>query len=129
MTLKEAIGIHMGNIDTKAGKNLALSHSEIFYVRAIGFLGGLDEVARYVPFPVEVLCEKLKRDPHLNNTEMSRWDAASGFVCRGGDYKFVGGGIWNLYRRHGITSASCAEGVCILKEAARRLVEREEAAK
>ena len=49
---------------------------------------------------------------------------ADGVICR-----FIGGGIWELYRQHGINAASNSEGVCILKEAARRLVEREEATK
>lgn len=126
MTLQDAIGVRMANIDKRTGETL--THSEV-YGRAIDYLGGLDEVARFIPFPLEALREKLKGDPHLNNTAMSWWDAASGFVCRGGDCKLVGGGIWELYLKHGVTSASNADGVCILKEAARRLVEREEAAK
>ena len=125
MTLKEAIGVRV-DIDIKTGEKL--THSEI-YGRAIEFLGGLDEVARFVPFPVETLRKKMKSDPYLNNTAMSKWDAASGFVCRCGDCKFIGCGIWALYRQHGINAASDSDGVCILKEAARRLVAREEAAK
>lgn len=125
MTLKEAIGVQV-DIDIKTGEKL--THSEI-YGRAIEFLGGLDEVARFVPFPVETIRKRLKSDPHLNNTAMSKWDVASGFDCRCGDCKFIGGGIWALYRQHGINSASNSNGVSILKEAARRLVEREESAK
>ena len=125
MTLKEAIGV-LVDIDIKTGEKL--THSEI-YGRAIEFLGGLDDVARFVPFPVETIRMKLKDDPHLNNTAMSKWDAASGFVCRGIDCKFIGGGIWELYRQHRINAASNSDGVCILKEAARRLVAREEVAK
>lgn len=125
MTLHEAIGVRV-DTDIKTGEKL--THSEIYW-RAIEFLGGLDEVARFVPFPVETIRKKLKSDPYLNNTAMSKWDAASGFVCRCGDCKFIGGGIWALYRQHGINAASNSDGVSILKEAARRLVEREEAAK
>ena len=84
---------------------------------------------RFIPFPVETICEKLKSDPHLNNTDMSKWDAASGFVCRGAGCKLIGGGIWALYSKYGINAASKSDGVCVLKEAARRLVEREEAMK
>lgn len=126
MTIQESIGVKMVDIDAKTGEKL--THSEI-YGRAIELLGGLDEVARFIPFPMETIREKLKSDPHLNNTPMGTWDAASGFVCRGGNCKFIGGGIWTLYRKYGIDGASNSEGVCILKEAARRLVEREEAAK
>ena len=131
MTLHEAIGVKCCNIDVKTGEKL--THSEI-YGRAIELLGGLDVVAQLIPFPVVVLREKVKEDPYLNNTPMSAWDRASGFMCgvfgnghrQEYDCRFIGGGIWELYRRHGITAASNSDGVCVLKEAARRLVEREE---
>lgn len=123
MTIKEAIGVHKCNIDVKTREKL--THSEI-YGRASEYLGGLDEVARFVPFPVEVLREKLKEDIYLNNTPMREWDAVSGFICSGPHYKSYGGGIWYLYRQHGINCASNSDGVCILKEAARRLDERED---
>ncbi len=124
MTIQEAIGAKL-YADAKTGKKL--SHSEM-YGKVIEYLGGLDVVARFIPFPMETIREKLKSDPHLNNTPMKAWDAASGFVCDGIDCR-PSGGLWPLYRKHGITCASNSEGVCILKEAARRLVEREEAAK
>ena len=123
MTIQEAIGVKCCDIDAKTGERL--SHSDI-YGRAVEFLGGLDEVARFIPFPMETIREKLKSDPHLNNTDMSRWDWASGFVCDGIDCRPTGRGLWALYRKHGINCASNSEGVCILKEAARRLAEREE---
>ena len=123
MTIHEAIGVKCCDIDAKTGERL--SHSDI-YGRAIEFLGGLDEVARFIPFPMETIRKRLKNDPNLNNTAMGPWDVASGFVCKGGDCRFIGGGIWELYRKHGINAASNSEGVCILKEAARRLAEREE---
>lgn len=122
MTIKEAIGVHKCNIDVKTGEEL--THSEI-YGRAIEYLGGLDIVVRFVPFPVEVLRKKLKEDIYLNNTPMRAWDTAAGFIRSRLDCKPYNGGIWYLYRQHGITCASCSDGVCILKEAARRLVERE----
>lgn len=131
MTLQAAIGVKYCDIDIKTGARL--SHSEV-YGRAIELLGGLDVVARFIPFLVDILRKKVKEDPFLNNTPMNKWDRASGFRCgvfgnahRQGYYcQFIGGGIWELYHKHGITSASCADGVCILKEAARRLIEREE---
>ena len=112
MTLHEAIGVKV-DIDVKTGKKL--SHSEI-YGRAIEFLGGLDEVAQFVPFPMDTICKRVKSDPCLNNTAMNRWDAASGFVCEGAKCRFIGGGIWALYRKHGINAASNSDGVCILKK-------------
>lgn len=125
MTINKAIGVKYCDIDIKSGEQL--THSEKTR-RIIEFLGGLDEVARYIPFPMEIIRERLKSDQNLNNTSLVSWDAASGFRCNMGYYQFIGGGIWELYRKHGINVASCAEGVCILKEAARWLVKREEKA-
>lgn len=130
MTLNEAIGIKYGMYDAKTGEEVSLAER---CRRAIEFLGGLDEVAKFIPFPVEILREKLKEDPNLDNTSLSTWDKAAGFRCgtwrNAGRQKYqcllVRGGIWELYEKHGITSASCDNGVCLLKEAARMLVERE----
>lgn len=130
MTLNEAIGIKYGMYDVKTGGEVSLAER---CRRAIEFLGGLDEVAKFIPFPVEILREKFKEDPNLDNTSLSTWDKAAGFRCgtwrNAGRQKYqcllVRGGIWELYEKHGITSASCDNGVCLLKEAARMLVERE----
>ena len=132
MTLNEAIGIKYEMRDVKTGEDVSISER---CRRAIEFLGGLDEVAKLIPFPVETLRAKLKEDPLLNNTSMSAWDKAAGFKCGTGanswrqEYRclLVRGGIWELYEKHGVTAASCADGVCLLKEAARMLVEREAA--
>lgn len=66
MTIQEAIGAKLYS-DAKTGEKL--SHSEM-YGRVIEYLGGLDVVARYIPLPMETIREKLKSDPHLNNTPM-----------------------------------------------------------
>lgn len=117
MTPHEAAGIK-GDVDIKTGQKL--SHSEV-YGRIIDRLGGLQEVSKYVPYDVEYLREKIQKDQYLNNTSMGDWDRAAGFQCCQANCLFIGGGIWNLYRKHGINAASCATGVSILKEAARRM--------
>lgn len=124
MTLHEAIGV---NVDTDVKTGEKLDHSEI-YGRAIELLGGLDTVAEYIPFSLDRLQEAYRTDKHFNNLYLGDWDRAAGFRTNpfNGKCLFMRDGIWNLYRRHGITSASCADGVCVLKEAARRLVERKE---
>lgn len=121
MTLKEKIGVNV-NVDIETKQ--VLSHSEI-YTRAINALGGLDAVIPYIPYSLSAIEEAIETDPHLNNLSMDKWDRASGFACNKGDCHFIGGGIWYLYRKAGINSASNAEGVCILKEAARQWIERE----
>lgn len=122
MTLKEAVGVR-ADVDVKTGQRL--THSEV-YGRIIDYLGGLKAVAPYIPFEIPYLREKLKRDPWLNNTDMSKWDAAAGFRCSRIDCFATGGGLWALYRSHGINSASCSDGVSLLKEAACRLCEQPE---
>lgn len=122
MTLKEAVGVRV-DVDVKTGQKL--THSEV-YGRIIDYLGGLEAVAPYIPFELPYLREKLKRDPWFNNTDMSRWDAAAGFRCCRSDCFATGGGLWALYRSHGINCASCSDGVSLLKEAASRLCEQPE---
>ena len=122
MTFSEAINIKSANIDTITGEKI--SHKEI-YTRAINLFGGLDAVIPYIPFSLSAIKTALKTDEYLNNLSMDRWDHASGFMCCRGDVTFIGGGVWNLYRKAGIHAASNAQGVCLLKEAARQWAERE----
>lgn len=124
MTLNEATGIHRCDVDKATGREI--SHREK-YTRYIDYLGGLDAVKPYIPFELDYLAPKYREDPLLNNTPMSDWDNAAGFRCFGLDALPTYGGLWNLYRQHGIDTVSCATGVCILKEAARMLIERGEA--
>lgn len=122
MTIQEAVGVRNGDVDVKTGQKL--SHSEI-YGRAIEYLGGLDEVAKFLPFPLDLIRQKYAEDPHLNNLPLRGWDYAAGFLTNGARCDLIRTGICMLYARHKITSFSCSDGVCILKEAARRLVENE----
>lgn len=117
MTLKEAVGVRV-DVDVKTGQKL--THSEV-YGRIIDYLGGLEAVAPYIPYSIPYLRDKLERDQWLNNTDMRKWDAAAGFRTHNGKCMIYGGGIFALYRSHGITSVSLSTGVSLLKEAARRL--------
>lgn len=118
MTLKEAIGVHNGNVDVKTGK--ALSHSEI-YERAIELLGGVEKLSKFVPFPVEVLREKLKHDYYFNNTSIYSWDSAAGFLGSRGNCTHSGFGLAKFCKEQDI-NISCCEGICILKEVARLML-------
>lgn len=122
MTINEAIGIDLFGRDAKTGEVVSWE-GEI--QRKIAYLGGAEAIAPYIPFPLPVLVEKLKIDPNLNNTSLREWDLAAGFkdISFSTNLAFVRGGIWELYGKKGITSASCAEGVSILKTAAQMLIE------
>ena len=96
---------------------------------------GIENIKPYIPFDLDYLKEKLKKDIHFNNTSIRAWDLAAGFnFYPKGHYNpmltpqqaFVGGGITNLYLRNGIKTYSCSDGVCILKAAARMLCEEDE---
>lgn len=121
MTFDQAINIHKCNIDMTTGQ--PISHSEK-YTRAINLLGGLNAIIPLIPFTLEEIQKMLREDTNLN-IHMDKWIAASGFrPDRLGNVRFVGSPLWNLYHKAHITSASCSEGVCLLKEAARQWAER-----
>lgn len=125
MTFNEFIGVRNANIDIETGEQL--SHQYI-YRRAIMRFGGLKAIEPFIPFSLEEIKKALaKGDEHLNTLNMKRWDNASGFYCQGSECCIAPSPIWNLYRQHHVTSASCSQSVCLLKEAARWLAERSKA--
>lgn len=121
MTFEEAIGIKSADIDIATGKRV--THEEK-YGRMMEYLGGLDVLIPLIPFDKARIKKEYARDKHLNGTSIKKWDAAAGFFCSGPDARPIGGPIWDLYRSKGITSASCAQGVCLLKHAAREWLKR-----
>lgn len=121
MTFNEAINVHLANVDMTTGETI--SHREKF-TRAINLLGGLDAIIPLIPFTSEEIQEMIRKDVNLNFS-MDKWNAASGFIPgKLSNVRFVGSPLWNLYSKAKITSASCSEGVCLLKEAARQWAER-----
>lgn len=122
MTFSEFVGVRNANIDIETGEQL--SHQYI-YRRAITRFGGLKVIKPLIPFSLEEIKEALaKGDEHLNTLDISKWDSAAGFYIKGNDCAIMPSPIWNLYRQNHVTSASCSQGVCLLKEAARWLAER-----
>ncbi len=121
MDIDKAIRVHRGNIDMDTGERL--SHSEI-YGRIIDKLGGVDAVWKCVPFTLEQVQQALKTDEHLNNLPMKKWDIASGFrcfICKGKELvKPIPSQLRGMLLKAGINCYSNSQGVCILKECARR---------
>lgn len=116
MTMTEFQGVRCADIDIETGERLT---HQALYRRTIERLGGLEKVKPYIPFGLNSIRKALSEDEYLNNLCMESWDAAAGFRSYKSNCVPSGYGLWDLYRTHGITSASCAQGVCILKEAAR----------
>lgn len=121
INIKDAIGIKMCNIDVST--NEELSHRAV-YNRAIEHLGGLKAVAAYVPYDIKDIRKALARnDKYLNSLHISGWDFAVGFAFhKGKPEKTSCGGLLDLCAKYNV-SISPAEGVCILKEAAKQLAE------
>ena len=125
MNLKQFANVDHLYRDLETGTELPYRE----YMRRIIDKLGIENVKRYMPFDLEYLKERLKKDPNLNNTPMLAWDYASGFIpyvnsktkvqeYRQANTRFDLGGL--LYR-NGVTDFSVSECVSILKEAARML--------
>lgn len=127
MTLKEfaSVDSFYRDIETKR----EISHTEYMH-RIIDKLG-LENIARYIPFDINYLKEKFKRDKNFNNTTMQAWDVAAGFIPQINrkthtlEYNQAHSGLAYLFTSNGITCFSVSEGVSVLKETARILCERE----
>lgn len=89
---------------------------------------GYEAVCACVPFEREIIAEKLRKDVHLNNTPMKKWDEAGGFRIienrRLGteDVYPINSQLRSLLYKNGVNCYSPAEGVCILKNCAKRMV-------
>lgn len=127
MTLKEFAGVDSFYRDIETKREI--SHTEYMH-RIIDKLG-LENIARYIPFDIDCLKEKYKRDKHFNNTAMQVWDVAAGFIPHINrkthtlEYNYAHDGLAYLFIDNRITCFSVSEGVSVLKEAARILCGRE----
>ena len=127
MTLKAFAGVDSFYRDIETEREI--SHTEYMH-RIIDKLG-LENIARYIPFDIDYLKEKLKKDKRFNNTEIQAWDVAAGFIPHINrkthtlEYNPSHNGLAYLFIDNRITCFSVSEGVCVLKEAAKILCERE----
>lgn len=89
----------------------------------IEYLGGLSALAPFIPFPIDVIKEKLDTDKGLyHKDDVETWTRAAGFFPNPiGVKNNKTHPIWELYNSKNITSISSADGVTILKEAARQI--------
>lgn len=125
MTLKEFANITSMFRDVDTGTEV--SHKE-YMCRVIDKLG-LENIARYIPFDIDYLKEKFKRDKYFNNTQLQAWDVAAGFIphiskrAHTLNYSHAHDGLAYLFIANRITCFSVSDGVSVLKEAARILCE------
>ena len=127
MTLKGFAGVDSFYRDFETGREI--SHTE--YMRRIIDGLGIENIARYIPFDIDYLKEKFKRDKHFNNPDRQAWDVAAGFIPQINrkthtlEYNHSHSGLVYLFINNRITCFSVSDGVCVLKEAAKILCERE----
>lgn len=117
------------NIYEVLGLSVDTPHRDKYkaYLDFIGF----DNVIKYVPFPEEKIAHALKKgDDHLNTLSIKKWNAATGIEIIRHSKTYAshavvrGNGVIDALAKAGITSASQAECVALLKEAARIRYER-----
>lgn len=108
MNLKKFAGVDSYYRDIRTGNEIEFREYMARIVNKIG----IDKIEPYIPFEISDVKEMLKYDAHLNNLPLRKWDYAASYMD-------------NLLARNGITAFSQSEKVCILKEAARILAERE----
>ena len=98
---------------------------EDYYRKIIEHLG-VDEVRTCIPFDLKTLIEAYKEDERLNNLSIKKWDFAAGFIPHkqdAADVLHIGSKLTKLYNKIGVTCYSCSDGVCILKQAAKDMVQ------
>ena len=128
MNLKEFANVDSLYRDLNTGQEVEWHD---YMARVIGKLGA-ENIKPYIPYPLSYLKEKLKDDIHLNNTEITRWDFAGGFISHISPktkvkvFSFAKSGLAYFLAQNGVTCMSPSECVCILKETARILIKKEE---
>lgn len=110
------------------GKNYPMDGTTFrqFYGAIIEKLGE-EAVRECIPFDRDILAEQYEKDEHLN-FQMRLWDMASGFSVHRDRHSGteivspIPSQLRSLLARSGVNCYSNAEGVCILKECARRML-------
>lgn len=128
MNLKQFANVDSFYCDLNNGNKLEWRD---YMARVINKLG-IGNIKPYIPYDMDVLIKHFRNgDVYFNNTHLSAWDNAGGFVrqinksTKNLEYHRNSYGIGNLLVCNGITCYSVADVVCILKETARILCERE----
>lgn len=128
MTLEQFANVDSHLRDLDNGNKLEW---EEYMARVINKLG-IENIKPYIPFDIkELLPYYQKGDVCFNRTNLCTWDNAGGFYkthnkyVGGFDFHLNGYGLGYFLITKGIRTFSPADTVCILKEAARILCERE----
>ncbi len=103
---------------------------ERYYKNVVNRLG-LENIRPIIPFTKEELVEAyaINTSFNTNNTPIRKWNAAAGFSenPKSGIITIFGSKLIMMLKNEGVTSFSPSQLVCILKEAAKMIVEEESA--
>lgn len=127
MIFKEFAGVDSYYRDINTGTEIEWHN----YMRRVIDKLGIENVRRYIPYTLESLKKKYKKDKYFNNTDLNAWLWAVGFKSeidkKTREEKMIplNNGLRNLFTINGITCFSPSEGVGVLKETARILCETE----
>lgn len=108
MTLKEFANVDTFYRDIETGTEITYEE----YMRRVVNKLGLENIKYYIPFRIDYLMKQLKTDKNLNNTKLKNWNVSAERLKL-------------LFLKNRITYFSLSERVCVLKEAARMLCEKE----
>lgn len=86
---------------------------------------GYEKLKRLVPFTLEEL--KKSKNRYFNDLDLGKWTRAVGFTYQCGKADMVDYSAFkNLLRDNYINAYSPAQGVCLLKEVARKMIMEQE---
>ncbi len=114
-------------MENRFGKYSSKNFEE-YYKNVVTTLG-LENIRPIIPFSKEELVEAyaINTSFNTNNTPIRKWDKAAGFYenPKSGIITVFGSGLIDLLRKEGVSSYAPSQLVCILKEAAKMIVEEE----
>lgn len=87
---------------------------------------GWDSVKKLVPFPTEILLEEAKKDKELKTIRQSLWECSTGFIEQNGTLIQVESRFRKVLKEIGILSYTMPDAICILKEIASLIIEKEQ---
>lgn len=85
-----------------------------------------NKVKETVPFSYQILNEESMKDKQLSTIRPSLWECSTGFLKCNGEVIQVNSKFRRLLKDIGITEYTMQDAICILKEIAKKIIEKEE---
>lgn len=98
-----------------------------YYDIVLNYLGGPKALEHCLPATIKEIKERCGKDKNLNEIPLKEWDRATGYDfshCINKPVRFYTN-LQGVLREHGVSYYTCSQCVCLLKHAARKLIESE----